>query len=243
MDDDEYEYVYDTNESNTYLVELDLSTLNGIKRENTSKRYQKRRKKAEATAGEDAAGQSSDGEDDQVAGDNDDGNEDESAAKKNQNTFQMLDIDTLNPVIGYKGEFYSCTWHDTIGTELFFTLPHQQVSHPPLRSTKDYQLLGTSRVKLVGQRAKVSAKKTNNSHTHKKQRLSESRNSHHASLSNKRAERDSGAADQSDGEHNAPRPDPQTQVQEQTDFLQKLMQIQQARRSGPPSGGASHVDR
>ena len=69
--------------------------------------------------------------------------------------IQILELHSHNPVISYENEVYSCSWSDMIGTSMFFS-KHQEEPHTaPLRSTEDYDLLGTSRVKLIGRKATV----------------------------------------------------------------------------------------
>ncbi|EWC46570.1 hypothetical protein DRE_04293 [Drechslerella stenobrocha 248] len=38
--------------------------------------------------------------------------------------FQLLDLDTYNPLVNYEGKVYSCAWATTIGTELIFEPPY-----------------------------------------------------------------------------------------------------------------------
>lgn len=68
---------------------------------------------------------------------------------------QMLDIDTANPVVAYQGQIYSCNWLDLLGTTMFFSKPQQTTIEPQV-SHNDLDLLGTSRIKLVGTAAKVT---------------------------------------------------------------------------------------
>ena len=68
----------------------------------------------------------------------------------------ILDLDSMNPIVAYKNQLYSCTWVDMIGTNMFFT-PHEEASSlEPLKSTPHCDLIGTSRMKLVGRLAKTS---------------------------------------------------------------------------------------
>ena len=78
-----------------------------------------------------------------------------------QKDIQILDLHTYNPFVSYSGDIYSCTWADMIGTNMFFTKHEDDPETEPLRSHDDYDLLETSRIRLVGHKAKVSAKKKN----------------------------------------------------------------------------------
>ena len=228
MADDGYEYMYDTNETSTFLVELDLSTLNGIKRD-VPRPYYKRRKTARGDAEDD---------DEERVVVEDEADLDQPSPTvtepppKRAKDLQILEGDSLNPIVAYKGNFYSCSWHDMIGTNMFYSLPHQGIDHVPMRSTRDYNLLGTSRVKLVGQRAKASETTA----SRKRQRVGTTA----ASKQNESTLLGSGV-DQSDPEASpVPIDRAPTELQEQTTFLQKLAAIQQARQT--TSNGTSLVD-
>ena len=75
-------------------------------------------------------------------------------------SVQILDLDSGNPIISHEGQVFSCTWSDMVGTNLFFTDPAITTDAQPLRSTSNYDLIGTSRIKLVGHRAKMTKKKS-----------------------------------------------------------------------------------
>lgn len=72
--------------------------------------------------------------------------------------IQILELESYNPVISYQNEVYSCTWSDMIGTNMFFSEHDDNIEAEPLRATDDYDLLGTSRVKLIGRKAKLTSK-------------------------------------------------------------------------------------
>lgn len=71
---------------------------------------------------------------------------------------QILDLHTTNPIMSYRNNIYSCSWVDTIGTNMFFTKHQETPLHEPEIATEDYDLLGTSRIKLVGHRANIAPK-------------------------------------------------------------------------------------
>jgi hypothetical protein len=68
---------------------------------------------------------------------------------------QVLDLHTTNPIISYQDHVYSCAWVDLIGTNMFFAQPGMSEDVHPLVSTDDYELLGTSTIKLLGHRANI----------------------------------------------------------------------------------------
>lgn len=70
------------------------------------------------------------------------------------NSVQILDFASHNPIISYRNEVYSCTWSDMIGTNIFFSPAPRQLSEPDL----PVEWLGTSRIRLIGHRAKIAVK-------------------------------------------------------------------------------------
>ena len=72
--------------------------------------------------------------------------------------LQILDIATGNPIMLYEDQLYSCSWTDMIGTNMFFTQPSGNQHGASLQSNADFDLTGTSRIKLVGRRASMVPK-------------------------------------------------------------------------------------
>ena len=72
--------------------------------------------------------------------------------------IQILELESYNPVVSYQNEVYSCTWSDVIGTNMFFTEHDEETTADPLHATEDYDLLGISRIKLIGRKAKLTNK-------------------------------------------------------------------------------------
>ena len=157
-EDCEYEYEYDPNEMSTFLVELDLATLNGIQRGSVQRgagRSKKRYRTKRTEAAEAAEALAEDGQDDGASDTCLDGDTQPRRKQASSSSLQVLDLNTSTPFVAHKGDFYSCAWHDVIGTDMFFAPPHQKMSDQPMRSNADYQLLGTSRIRLVGSKARV----------------------------------------------------------------------------------------
>jgi TFIIIC subunit triple barrel domain len=69
-------------------------------------------------------------------------------------SMQVLDIASDNPIVSYKNEVYSCTWFDMVGTNMFFTPPAFQWPPPE----EPVELVGTSRIRLIGHKAKTAVK-------------------------------------------------------------------------------------
>lgn len=133
---------------------------------------------------------------------------------------QTVDLSTANPIISYKDHVYSCTWTDMVGTNMFFTHPGLANPAMALRTTDDYDLIGTSRIKLVGHEAKLA----------KKARPKEEAP---ADASNSTDERQVDYGEASDGRSfgNISRSNPKVNVQikKQASFLEKMMEIKRQR--------------
>ena len=69
---------------------------------------------------------------------------------------EIIELDSHNPLIRYHEQVYSCTWTDMVGTNMFLNRPGDEVVADPLTRTREYDLIGTSRIKLVGHLAKVA---------------------------------------------------------------------------------------
>lgn len=72
--------------------------------------------------------------------------------------LQILELRSKNPVILYNDQVYSCTWHDLIGTNMFFSQHNESLQPEPMTTDGNTDLLGTSRIKLVARQAKLQPK-------------------------------------------------------------------------------------
>lgn len=70
-------------------------------------------------------------------------------------SLQILDFSSGNPIVAYGAEVFSCKWTDMIGTTMFLAQPQEIPFYDSELSTADYEMIGTSRIKLVGTRTKV----------------------------------------------------------------------------------------
>lgn len=138
----------------TFLIDIDLSSLNDV----VQSKSLAPRKNLKAPKGQrtNITPQAPDGDEDAVSSRLE--NNDSVSEASTGNVLQILDLDSHNPIISFQDQLYSCQWFDTIGTNMFFShhSPHRIIA--PLRTTDNYDLLGTSRIKLVGHRAKVTPK-------------------------------------------------------------------------------------
>ncbi|KAK5267259.1 hypothetical protein LTR99_006446 [Exophiala xenobiotica] len=168
--EDEYEYEYDENETETFFVDLDLTSVN----QTTRSRVPGAPKPVIPSKGaaDDYLPQSPDAPEatpntaeypdegtneptttqDTPSGE---AGEDGPGMSPFRETVQILDPHSTNPIVSYKGQVYSCMWTDMIGTNMFFTQPGSVAHIGTLKSTDDYDLVGTSRIKLVAEGAKV----------------------------------------------------------------------------------------
>ncbi|KAJ9613920.1 hypothetical protein H2200_002056 [Cladophialophora chaetospira] len=167
---DEYEYEYEDNETEVFFVDIDLSSLNPPIKSKQPLTPAKRKADGSPTrtpdyeeARLDSADEPADAahatrlqEPQQTPArmtENDQG-----APLHFPSRVQILDLSSVNPIVSYQGQVFGCTWADMVGTNMFFTQPGMSDDAETLRSTADYDLFGTSRIKLVGHRAKMTKK-------------------------------------------------------------------------------------
>ncbi len=78
-----------------------------------------------------------------------------------QDRIQILDLHGENPLITYRNSFYTCHWASAIGTDLLFTVKREDTNssdsshkpHTPIRSTRKYDLLSATSLRLVAKPA------------------------------------------------------------------------------------------
>ncbi|KAL2422041.1 hypothetical protein ABEF95_007060 [Exophiala dermatitidis] len=254
-DEDEYEYEYDDNETETFYVDLDLSSLNSTIKPNVSgdpkpliPSKRPREHSEQQTPDPDAptphtpgpvdveengeglvdqgtgtgAGTPSMHARDTIEEDDNDGGPEFSG------NVQILDLDTSNPIISYRDHVYSCTWTDMVGTNMFFTAPRRRANHTgtTLQSTDDYDLIGMSRIKLVGNRATMT----------KKSKRTQAENAREESETLDGEEPDG----RSLGDIHRTNPQHNMQMKKQAMFLEKLMDVKQ--RRGETDAVRAYVD-
>ncbi|KIX03716.1 uncharacterized protein Z518_07269 [Rhinocladiella mackenziei CBS 650.93] len=226
--EDEFEYEYHDTEKETFLVDIDLSSLNSVVQPNVpgapkpvipAKRIHDNSvpqapdrddhspDPAERAEEETSPAQAPPDTPSQEVEDDDD-----DSARPFPSQVQILDLNTTNPMISYMDQVYSCTWTDMVGTNMFFTHPGLLDTIEILQSTDDYDLIGMSRIKLVGDRVQVSKKKGS-----KKADVDAP------------AEHDEPPEGRSLGNLNGTNPATNMQIKKQAAFLEKLMDIKQQR--------------
>ncbi|KIW29569.1 uncharacterized protein PV07_05376 [Cladophialophora immunda] len=226
--EDDSEYEYDDTETETFFVDIDLSSLNSNLKSNlagppkpVTPAKRKISNSGPPTPGPDEPGleaAESGAEGGRLRGSTQEphetpprnGEDDENAHLPSPSSrVQILDLTTVNPIISYQGQVYSCTWADMVGTNMFFTHPGILDAAEVLQSTDDYDLIGMSRIKLVGQAAKM---------------LKKEKPSKEAGIDGPHVNGQAGAGGEiPNGRHD------QDQVKKQASFLEKLMQVKRQR--------------
>ncbi|KAF3484251.1 uncharacterized protein GIQ15_03575 [Arthroderma uncinatum] len=144
-EDSEYEYEYDPFEAETFYINLELSSANGLIRP-----PRKRSSTMPTDSPIDPALNAS------LDGDGQHYNTDQEL--ESQSRVQIMDLHTSNPIVSYGNQIFSCSWADMIGTELMFSRAPERLpnSLPPLwRHEDDCELLCANRVRVVGQKANL----------------------------------------------------------------------------------------
>lgn len=152
-DDDEWEYEYDENETEDYYVTLDLSAI-ATAVTTAPKSNQQVSRLRQPTSGTEEAGDETDAaaqQDDDTPNDNGTLSKDEESNVTPREQLQILDLDSDNPIVSYRGKLLSCHWGTSLGTDLFFAdadIPSDP-AHPPLRALSSFNLLGGGSARLV----------------------------------------------------------------------------------------------
>ena len=60
--------------------------------------------------------------------------------------------------MSYKSQIFSCAWADLLGTDLVFSQDEGPADSEPLRKGPGYELIAATRLKLLGQKAYLTAK-------------------------------------------------------------------------------------
>lgn len=79
---------------------------------------------------------------------------------QNADKLEVLDLNSENPLIRLQDAFYSCHWSTDLGTQFYITKPG--VVEEPLRPGHVLDVVGTSRIRLVGKPVSVSKRKGEN---------------------------------------------------------------------------------
>lgn len=140
------------------------------------------------------------------------------------NDIQILELHSHNPIISYQNHIYHCTWSDLVGTAMFFSKVEVGDGEDALLSTDDFRLINTSRIKLIGQKAKLIAKSGR-----KGRREAEEESSDVLSAGVEAYEADSVGKGKSLGGIRTTNPKQNADIKRQAAFLENLMDVKRAK--------------
>ncbi|RHZ60368.1 TFIIIC subunit 6 family protein [Aspergillus thermomutatus] len=162
-DDSEYEYEYHEVDTETFYLNLDLTSLHG------PIRPPRRRDPASSTAAVPTTPTATTSPDapslfPAPSDDHEPAIDSTEPGNVPSERFQILGLHTPNPLVSYQNQIFSCSWADQIGTELLFARPETgpepdlesalpQIS--PLRRGKDFDLIAANSVKILGRKANL----------------------------------------------------------------------------------------
>jgi TFIIIC subunit triple barrel domain len=147
------------------------------------------------------------------------------AANVSQATdIQILDLHCQNPVISYQNQIYHCTWSDLVGTAMFFSKTEGSDEDGDLLSTDEFHLINTSRIKLIGQKAKLTAKPSS-----KRRRQVEEDSSEAILVDVEHDEAEPVGKGKSLGEIRTANPKTNADIKRQAAFLENLMDVKRAK--------------
>ncbi|KAJ5670189.1 uncharacterized protein N7477_005552 [Penicillium maclennaniae] len=150
MDPDEWEYEYHDTETETFYLNLDLSSHHGPIR--PPRRRQGDPSNEPANAADDAPDANS-GADTLYP------LESAESETVGAERIQILGLHTCNPIVSYHNQIFSCSWADQIGTELVFAHPDSDPDpdHTPLYHGPSFDLLAANSVKILGRKANITS--------------------------------------------------------------------------------------
>ncbi|EAW13807.1 TFIIIC subunit 6 family protein [Aspergillus clavatus NRRL 1] len=152
-DDSEYEYEYDQVDTETFYLNLDLTSIHG------PIRPPRRRDPASATAAPTPGSITT-----PIDENNEPAIDSTEVDSLSSERVQILGLHTPNPIVSFQNQIFSCTWADQIGTELLFTHPETGPEPgpetglpplPPLSHGKDFDLIAANSAKILGRKANL----------------------------------------------------------------------------------------
>ncbi|EEP76079.1 predicted protein [Uncinocarpus reesii 1704] len=150
-DESDVEYEYDKSETETFYINLDLTSCNGPIRPPRQRTFAP----ADPIIASAAATSSRTGSPVRDSpGQNQAMSDEPNLDTELQSQIQIMELHSPNPIISYHNQIFSCSWADNIGTDMMFSLPEDD-SDLALRQTRDFDLISTTRVKILGQKAHV----------------------------------------------------------------------------------------
>lgn len=133
---------------------------------------------------------------------------------------QILALPSQNPVVLYQNQAYYCTWSDMIGTAVYFSGPEERFDNP-LHQSGGYQIVNTSRIKLIGQKVRASRNKG----WKRKRPIQDNTDKVEGDEAPKGRE----SQYQSLGDFRTTNPHTNSELRKQATFLERMMDVKQAR--------------
>ncbi|KAL4960949.1 TFIIIC subunit 6 family protein [Aspergillus stella-maris] len=160
----DWEYEYDDTETETFFLNLDLTSQHGLMRAP--------RRRNDASASISTPATTTNPTSTPSRPDYQDPSIEHQPDNASTERVQVLGLHTPNPIISYQNQIFSGTWADQLGTELFFARPDNtipvfdddpetaQANAPatqftPLKRTDDYDLIAANSVKILGRKANL----------------------------------------------------------------------------------------
>ncbi|KAJ5123483.1 hypothetical protein N7448_009580 [Penicillium atrosanguineum] len=151
LDPDAWEYEYHETETETFYLNLDLSSHHGPIRP-------PRRRQGDPASNE-PANAADDAPDSNPGADAFTPLESAESETLGSERIQILGLHTCNPIVSYHNQIFSCSWADQIGTELVFAHPDSDPDpdHTPLYPGPSFDLLAANSVKILGRKANITS--------------------------------------------------------------------------------------
>ncbi|KAL9622838.1 MAG: hypothetical protein Q9160_002764 [Pyrenula sp. 1 TL-2023] len=159
LSDSEYEYEYDKTVTETFFVDVHMSSVKDARKgQNNGQSSQRAIPNPFMSYG--AQKNEGDANKDNSTGT---ARKDASSAQAVEDSnrsqeLQIMDLRSTNPIVSYNNRVYNCTWYDTIGTSMFFSAHGNDIDLEPAASDGDVDLIETSRIKLVAREAQLLPK-------------------------------------------------------------------------------------
>lgn len=146
LEEDDWEYEYDTTDTEDFFIPLDLANVPGAQvplvsqgRPGHPTLLKSRLRALNAAQGQPAEFSTAiaNGQEDATMG-----------------QVQLTGLHTDNPLVMYNGQLLSCHWASTIGTDMFFVKPDSNVGEP-IRSLPSVDLVSLGSAKLMAKAASL----------------------------------------------------------------------------------------
>lgn len=79
-----------------------------------------------------------------------------------ESRVQILGFHTVNPIISYQNQIYSCEWTSTLGTDVLLSTPDPKFQHPVLRENPGVSVIAATRIKLFGRPIQLTSRSGTN---------------------------------------------------------------------------------